>query len=96
MLTLMLLTVVILAAGMCAVWRSFGRTRGDAEGAGNRSEHLFGDRSGSEDLEGVLVDQLVDGLITQRQYVRAMEHLAARDGERHPLAVPPETGIAGV
>ena len=95
MLTL-LLSVVLLAAGMCALWRSSGRMRGDAGGAGNRSEYLAGDCFGPESLEGILVNQLVDGLITGRQYARAMEHLAARDDERHPLAVPRETGSAGV
>ena len=93
---LTLLTAVLLAATMCALWRSSGKTRGDAGGAGSRSEHLTGDRFGSESLEGILVNQLIDGLITGRQYVRAMEHLAARDDERHPLAVPPETGSGGV
>ena len=41
-------------------------------------------------LEGVLCAQLADGEISRRQYLRAMEQLAARDDERHPLAVPPE------
>ncbi|MFL6117407.1 MAG: hypothetical protein ACJ786_39555 [Catenulispora sp.] len=47
-----------------------------------------------DSLEGVLLVQLVDGEISRRQYVREMERLAARDDERHPLAVPPETGPA--
>ena len=42
-----------------------------------------------ESLEGVLVAQLGDGDISRSQYLRAMEQLAARDEERHPL-VPPE------
>jgi len=50
--------------------------------------------SGPESLEGVLVAQLARGQISRRQYLRAMELLAARDDERHPLAVPPETGPA--
>lgn len=28
-------------------------------------------------------------------FLQAMEGVAARDDERHPLAVPPETGPAG-
>jgi len=44
-----------------------------------------------ETLEGVLVAQLAAAEINQRQYVRGMEQLAARDDERHPLSVPPET-----
>jgi hypothetical protein len=49
-----------------------------------------------ESLEGVLVTQLMTGEITRGQYLRAIEGLAARDDERHPLAVPPEAGPAGV
>lgn len=49
-----------------------------------------------ESLEGVLVAQLMTGEITRGQYLRAIEGLAARDDERHPLAVPPEAGPAGV
>ena len=48
-----------------------------------------------ESLESVLVIQLMAGEITRDQYVHAVEGLAARDDERHPLAVPPETGAAG-
>lgn len=47
-----------------------------------------------ESLEGVLTAQLAAGAITCGQYVKAMEGLAARDDERHPLAVPPEIGPA--
>lgn len=47
-----------------------------------------------ESLEGVLVTQLATGLITRGQYTRAMEQLAARDEERHPLSVPPDAGGA--
>jgi hypothetical protein len=45
-----------------------------------------------ESLEGVLVTQLQAGEVTGRQYIRAMERLAARDDVRHPLAVPPDLG----
>jgi len=41
-------------------------------------------------LEGVLVAQLVEGDISRRQYARAMERIAARDDQRHPLGVPPD------
>ncbi|GIM95401.1 hypothetical protein [Paractinoplanes toevensis] len=47
-----------------------------------------------ESLEGVLVTQLMAGEITTAQYRRAVEGLAARDDDRHPMAVPPETGTA--
>ncbi|MEU4561231.1 hypothetical protein AB0F72_22840 [Actinoplanes sp. NPDC023936] len=36
-------------------------------------------------LEGILAGQVVRGEISQRQYLRALENLAARDEERHPL-----------
>ena len=48
-----------------------------------------------ESLEGVLVRQLAEGLITWDQYLGAVELLAARDEERHPLAIPPELGDGG-
>jgi len=51
-------------------------------------------RRAPESLEGVLVAQLTGAEITRRQYTRAMEQLAARDDERHPLSVPPEVGGA--
>ena len=41
-------------------------------------------------LEGVLLAQLGSGEITRWQYLQAMERLAARDAERHPLVVPPD------
>ncbi|WP_430788914.1 hypothetical protein [Actinoplanes sp. G11-F43] len=41
-----------------------------------------------ESLEGVLCAQLMDGDITRGQYMRSMAGIAARDEERHPLAVP--------
>ncbi|GIF02071.1 hypothetical protein [Paractinoplanes rishiriensis] len=47
-----------------------------------------------ESLEGVLVAQLVAGTISPVQYRRAVERIAARDEERHPLTVPPENGPA--
>ena len=50
--------------------------------------------SAPESLEGVLVAQLAATEITRAQYTRAMEKLAARDDERHPLSVPPEVGGA--
>ena len=38
-------------------------------------------------LEGILTGQLLSGEISQRQYLRALESLAARDEERHPLTL---------
>ncbi|GID91590.1 hypothetical protein ACFQFC_01825 [Amorphoplanes digitatis] len=47
-----------------------------------------------ESLEGVLSTQLVAREITPGQYRRAVEGLAARDDERHPMNVPREIGPA--
>jgi len=47
-----------------------------------------------ESLEGVLVAQLMAGELSTAQYRHAIEGLAARDDDRHPLAVPRENGPA--
>lgn len=39
-------------------------------------------------LEGVLATQLIGGAISRAQYLRALEQIAARDEQRHPLAIP--------
>jgi hypothetical protein len=41
-----------------------------------------------DSLEGVLTAQLLGGEISSRQYVRALERIAARDERRHPMSVP--------
>jgi hypothetical protein len=43
--------------------------------------------------EGRLVTQLAAGQLTRAQYLLAMEDLAARENDRHPLAVPPDGGV---
>ena len=47
-----------------------------------------------ESLEGVLVAKLLAAEITTAQYRHALEGLAARDEDRHPLTVPPDLGSA--
>ena len=47
-----------------------------------------------ESLEGVLVAKLLAGDISTTQYRNAIEGLAARDEDRHPLSVPPDAGSA--
>ncbi|GIE54136.1 hypothetical protein Ani05nite_76700 [Amorphoplanes nipponensis] len=42
-----------------------------------------------ETLEGVLVRQLMADEISGPQYRRAMQRLAERDADRHPLTLPP-------
>jgi hypothetical protein len=94
MQTLILLSVGLVAACLCAVWSTLRETPHGVARAANRSDPPPLDRSRPDTLEGVVVDQLIDGLITPRQYRRAMEHLAASDDKRHPLAAPPEFGSA--
>ena len=94
MQTLVLLAVLLVVACVCAVWPTFRKRPDGVRRAGNRSAAPATDRSRPDSLEGILVDQLIDGLIGPRQYLRAMEHLAASDDKRHPLAVPPEIGSA--
>ncbi|MCU7729460.1 hypothetical protein ODJ79_37575 [Actinoplanes sp. KI2] len=47
-----------------------------------------------ESVEGVLAGRLAAAEISRRQYIRAMERLAARDDKRNPVEVPPEAGSA--
>jgi hypothetical protein len=45
-----------------------------------------------ESPEGVLTRKLIGGTITPTQYRHAIEGLAVRDEDRHPMAIPPEIG----
>ena len=96
MLFLTILTVLLVTCCAYTVWPSLRglRTEGDeshpSPGAAAAAAPARSRRP--ESLEGVLVAQLASDQITQRQYRREMERIAARDDERHPLAVPPETG----
>lgn len=92
------LTMMIGVLAVCAyvVWPR----RGDKPGTDDRRAAKAdagpdaGQTAGPESLEGVLTFQLTGGEINRFQYLRAMEQLAARDDERHPLSVPPEVGGA--
>ncbi|WP_309238319.1 hypothetical protein [Actinoplanes aureus] len=83
MLILSLLILVLAAACVFAVRGVRADARAEAEPL-NVPEAFFGPQS----LEGVLCAQLLEGDITQRQYLRSMAGIAARDEERHPLVVP--------
>jgi len=98
MLLLTMLIATVAGAWLYAIWPM----RGGSSAAGKRfggpaaeEPHTAGRPRKPESLEGGLVAQLVGGEITRRQYRRPMEQAAARDDERHPLAIPPETGSAG-
>lgn len=85
------LLIFVVTVGVCAtfVWPRPGDAT-PAAGRGSAPAHAVA----PESLEGVLVAQLAADEITRHQYMRAMEQLAARDDERHPLSVPPEVGGA--
>jgi hypothetical protein len=96
-LILFIAAVVTICA--VSVWSLPGSERDPA------GEHGEAGRTGGEpeavpgsavpgSLEGVLAGQLMSGRISRAQYRRAIEGLAARDEDRHPLAVPPENGAS--
>jgi hypothetical protein len=94
-LTLFILTVGVIC--VLAVWPLFE----DARARKRRPRTSTADPQPDcppvarpQSLEGVLMAQLVAGEISGSQYRRAVEGLAARDEERHPMAVPPEFGSA--
>ncbi|GAA0581915.1 hypothetical protein GCM10010172_78700 [Paractinoplanes ferrugineus] len=105
MFFLILFGVVVLAVLALAAWTWPGLEQEVEQAAA--AARLGVPRSGREprsdrrpepkpllSLEGVLVAQRVAGEITADQYRRAVEGLAARDEDRHPMAVPPENGTA--
>jgi hypothetical protein len=96
MLFLLMLTTFVACTCAYTIWLIVKDTSPDEQARPAREEiKAAGSRSEPGSLEGVLVAQLVAALITRRQYVREMERVAARDDERHPLAIPPEIGSDG-
>src|SRR4051794_19156287 len=99
MLFLFLFVLIVIVVCSVLVWSRpdgspvLGRRSTAAELTGS-SPAVHPD--GPESLEGVLVVQLMSGKINRGQYLHAVEGIAARDDERHPLTVPPETGPADV
>ena len=88
---------VLVSAGLLtyAIWpavRDAGKKKGP--GAVASTPPAEAGHEAPESLEGVLVEQLTTAVISRRQYVRAMERLAARDDKRNPVVVPPEAGSA--
>ncbi|GIF23389.1 hypothetical protein BJ973_000254 [Actinoplanes tereljensis] len=93
MLFLLLFWSVVLMIAAFAVWPIIDKSRGEA-GKSAKASPKAASAGGTEpeSLEGVLVSRLSSGLISRGQYTRAMEGIAARDDERHPLTVPPDAG----
>ena len=94
MLLLTMLIATVAGACLYAIWPVLGSLSAAGKPSGEPTDErpATGRRQKLESLEGVLVTQLATGEITRRQYQRAMEQAAARDDERHPLAIPPEAG----
>jgi hypothetical protein len=89
------LIVLLVVACAVAVWPSAADHPGGNGAAGRSTAGGASAAAPPRSLEGVLVAQLSRHEISLPQYLRAMERLAARDDERHPLTVPPEMGSAG-
>lgn len=86
-------TVVTLCWLGVSSWPGLAREAADARRQ-NAPEPATGPAARPQSLEGVLVAQLLTGEITSPQYQLAIEGIAAREDQRHPLAVPPEIGPA--
>jgi len=97
MLFLLMLTAFVACTCAYTIWLIVKDTSPDEQARPLHEEvgAASGARPEPGSLEGVLVAQLVAAAITRRQYVREMERVAARDDERHPLAIPPEIGSDG-
>ncbi|WP_127509070.1 hypothetical protein [Actinoplanes solisilvae] len=85
------LMAFVVLAGMCSLPFIFGWYDKAAKKPHDVAEDQRRETR-PESLEGVLVAQLVADEITRGQYHRAMAKIAARDDDRHPLAVPPSPG----
>lgn len=88
MLALMVFAMAVLAAAAFAVWPSF--TTAD-KAAGETRDAVAGDVATAQKpttLEGAVAAQLLHGEISPQQYRAALELLAARDDQAHPLSVP--------
>lgn len=87
MLVLLVATLGLIVAAALAFWPSREEhAEAGANGLPRHGGHT--EPSAPTSLEGVLTGQLIGGEITRLQYVRALEQIAARDKERHPLDVP--------
>ena len=98
-LTMLLLTMLIMTlVGACLylLWPMLGAlsAAGKPSGAQVVAQPRAAELRSPESLEGASVVQLAAGEITRGQYQRAMEQAAARDEDRQPLTIPPETGSA--
>ena len=96
MLLLTMLIMTLVGACLYLLWPMLGAlsAAGKPSGAQVAAQPRAAELRSPESLEGASVVQLAAGEITRGQYQRAMEQAAARDEDRHPLTIPPETGSA--
>jgi len=87
MLFLILFVAFVATVCMVTVWSRPTTTTGPASAEPDAPR-----AAEPESLEGVLVAKLLAGDISTMQYRHAIEGLAARDEDRHPLSVPPDLG----
>ena len=85
-----LLTFALVVFLMVTAWSALSEAMTDDEGGPAKDSRRARESAKPETLEGVLVRQLMDHEISRLQYHRAVQRLAERDADRHPLTVPPE------
>ena len=88
MIFMVLLTITLAAVVVATAWSAV-KDADDTEAQATEAEAVPVPAV-PETLEGVLARQLLDGEITGPQYRRAVQRLAERDADRHPLSVPGE------
>ncbi|GAA3340510.1 hypothetical protein GCM10020358_28390 [Amorphoplanes nipponensis] len=86
MLFMVLLTLMLAAVVVATAWSALQDA--DAAGESTGEPAPVPVPAAPESLEGVLARQLLAGEITGPQYRRAVQRLAERDADRHPLALP--------
>ena len=90
MIFLVLLAVTLVAMVAVTVWSAVADSGSAAADEPSEGAPRVPAASEPETLEGVLARQLLDGEITGAQYRHAVQRLAERDADRHPLSVPPQ------
>ncbi|MBG0562288.1 hypothetical protein [Actinoplanes aureus] len=85
MMLLLVVIVGLIVAAVLSLWPAPGAPAGREE---TPDEPGPASANRPSSLEGVIVEQLMRGEITRRQYLRAVERIAARDEHRHPLNIP--------
>jgi hypothetical protein len=89
MIFMVLLTITLAAIVVATAWSAVKDADKDAAATTTEAEAVPVPAV-PETLEGVLARQLLEGEITGPQYRRAVQRLAERDADRHPLSVPRE------